>query len=1341
MAKKPQSTILTNLDQAVTRLFAGAASPMSDLFNPEAFSNVKGLPNVSNIKPAANLEQVPAGLYQLYNLASALSGGAIPKANVPYLDRASERMMENDTHMRNVLGISEPKNLIDVGLEVAGGLITPGPKKLPAGVSSVVRMKPTTVLGKAAEGTRKVATETGKILTEAALPLRQGQSLTKAALTQVPLAAGITEGVDALVKSPEYTSIADIVSNEEPVSAMEMPLEQFIPEELIPTYQEALNTQDQELAADVLDVAAQLQEQEAAKEYLPEEPAWKDPATTALAFGALGIGALGVRSVINKMVASNLSPSTNLSKLTGQGRVNQITPAGVKIAQDNIQHDASLRWAGELLFGKNTAEHDKFLAKLDSVTSAPLSTKIQHAQTTGEMPNSAITSNPLRATLEAFARDVDDAEWQVVSDGLLARNALDDFKRTGNQAAFNDKTPTELEQIAQRLDNDPKLSAYGELIKQHYRDLLDYALEQGLITTKAHGELIAARPNFVHMSRNIADDGSNSIFSSRGAVSRNADEQRNRVFQRSTDEFGGVQVGKTADPIAELPGQFDRIIKQAEINRVKKDFLEKAVANSELSSVIKKIPTGETPNSMEGITEVINNGIKEYYKVSDPAFRAALDFSPNAAVGMLSTVLGVPKKVAQTFITGAGNPLFSATSAAYDTITGIMLKPRGYDLGLLNEFKNNILPKSLQNNPVIKESSEWISRFDPTVWASAPIGAVRLGYDELVGAMAHDLQSRLLKNQDWFVDLIGGKQNASIVQQRLSSMYDASVKSLMDKTGALTSNQLNPQDVATQARGMVDIAPKFFARANQRAYQEALEGGTSFAEGMLLNSRNTFDQARASTIARGYMNLVRLLHEGFRYQAFATNLPKVIGDTELEELLASQTRRIAGDIGQTGASQLYQEVAKSAMYMNVGVQTLAEVGRKFKRQPLTTTANIASAMTMMLGMQYLYAASDPERAKEIANLTDDEQTRLVRTSVGDIPVPPELRLLWGPTTALINEVTGVNSGQMDPNAINAFIQWADNGYDLGEVGNMSVADSASSALESIIPINAGSNPAINSLAAMGGLDLSMSRYTGKPQDIKSQSISGVGGNGKFTDEAINATWQKIIQELGGTATSNFIRTGLDFDRALSGGGSLDDAARVALSRLTDNAAKQAGPISGMLFGDYEKVKNLSDTEYNMYYKKKEGIDKATQTLRQDVLQQYVTGADPRYAMIRNVDIPLEDNNLAQTAVAPIGAIAAELAKTLRPYQLRMNEYKDQVAFTQNQKLSGIEDRNIAINQFNEERKALAQEMLYITQMYEDQVRTLIGDPSFTFQNYDPRAYADVPWPPPQPAIEPQSAQP
>ena len=230
----------------------------------------------------------------------------------------------------------------------------------------------------------------------------------------------------------------------------------------------------------------------------------------------------------------------------------------------------------------------------------------------------------------------------------------------------------------------------------------------------------------------------------------------------------------------------------------------------------------------------------------------------------------------------------------------------------------------------------------------------------------------------------------------------------MDKTGATTSNQLNPQDVATQARGTVDVAPNFFARANERAYNEALEGGTSFAEATLLGSKNLFDQVRAAPLSRAYMNLVRLLHEGFRYQAFASNIgktqervgPYVINDTELQQLLASQTRRISADIGQTGAAQVYQEAARSAMYMNVGVQTLAEIGRKFARQPLTTTTNLVTALTMMMGMQYLYAASDPERAKEIADLTDDEQTRTVKTSLGDVPVPPELRLIWGPLTAI-----------------------------------------------------------------------------------------------------------------------------------------------------------------------------------------------------------------------------------------------------------------------------------------------------------------------------------------------------
>ena len=1164
--------------------------------------------------------------------------------------------------------------------------------------------------------------------------MRQEASIARAVATQVPIAEGLTEAVDAHAHIPDYKSIREQVTGQDDEkyqqakAIRESDLSQFVPQELQPDFQAAIEANDGETIDEILSIADQEQSRAAAQLYKGDDPIWSNPILVGGAIAATGLGAFGIVSTLRNMTKAKLSAKAGLSGVDYQ---DQYSTVGTKLAQGNLQADQSIRAAGKDVY-KNK-DYDNFLAKLDSVTAPSMNTKTQHALKIGELPNSKITIKPTGAILDAFATELNPTEQKMVGDALLARNALDDLKNSGVQSAFNDKTPEELQQIASLVENDPKLNKYADLVKEQYRNQLDFMLERGLIDEKTHANLVTSRPNYVHMSRTTTVDDNLNMLWTRGANGRPQSPTELGMPQRSTEEWGGVQVGAAADPVRELSGEWSRIIRTAEINDVKRQFLEDAAGNAELKKYVKQIPIGEKPKDMEGIHEVKVNGQSVYYKVTDKALYDALNFMPYVSKGAFINTLSLPKKMAEFFTTGPGAPAFALTSSLYDTLTGIAIRPKGYDLGLINEFINKTIP----NLPM--ELKEGISRFDPTVWASGPIGAVRLAYDSTIESLANDLTIRLTKDNDWLVNALG-VSNTAALRDRLAAAYDASVKSLMDKTGATTTNFFSSSDPASTARGMVDVAPKFYSATQQRAYEEALQGGAGFVTGLLRGSQNGFERARASSIARAYVGTVRLLHEGFRYQAFATNMPKVIGDAEATTMLASQTRRLAGDIGQTGAGELYQSATSSLMYMNVGVQTLAEAGRAVKKDPTQVALNLSVALGSMIALQYGWAASDPANVQALKDATDDENTRMVRTFGGlTLNVPPELRLVWGPLTAVLNEITGINSGQFNPDFADAIEQWLDNDAALDEEGQMSLSDSTKAAMLAANPL-AGSNPLINAgMVATLGIDPSMTRFTGTAQQVREQKISPLGGDGKLTDDALSATAQTVLNNLVGSTVSSFIRSALDADRALSGGASGAEAVGVALSRLKDNTVKSSGPLKNTLFGDYESVQSVSDTNFNLWYKKSDGIDKATAVLRQDVLNAYTTGADPRYAQIRNTDTLDPEKIPTGTALVPIGAIAADLAKTLYPLKRQMNTLKRQVEESQNQKLTSIEQRNTDVNAYNEQRRQVAEQMLYITRMYEDAIRNQIGDESFSFQNFDPEKYKNMPWPP-VPTVEATAPQ-
>ena len=102
------------IEATVDRIFTGAASPFSDLFDPNAFKNVKGLPNPkAALKPVVGVEQFPTAVY---NIARAL-GAAIQN---DYLDRESNRVKVSEESMRRVLNVPEPKNFLELAQELGG---------------------------------------------------------------------------------------------------------------------------------------------------------------------------------------------------------------------------------------------------------------------------------------------------------------------------------------------------------------------------------------------------------------------------------------------------------------------------------------------------------------------------------------------------------------------------------------------------------------------------------------------------------------------------------------------------------------------------------------------------------------------------------------------------------------------------------------------------------------------------------------------------------------------------------------------------------------------------------------------------------------------------------------------------------------------------------------------------------------------------------------------------------------------------------------------------------------------------------------------------------------------
>ena len=1280
---------------------------------------------VTTQRPPVFLDVAPAGLYGLYNaVAPAIN---LKTADIPYLNRATKRVNEADQGINDRLHIKDPSNTAETAARIAGGMLIPGP---------------TAVAGVTRGG--NILQKAGRVAAETVMPLRQGGLGTAIAATAI--GTGLSEGADVLDNNSEYKSIYDITHPAGVVrpELRDKPADQYMTPETIQAYNHAVETGDVQTQDELLGLVHEAQQQDHAASYLPPEPFWqtKEAKELAAAGAMAAAGILGAR-VISKTKAKLMGSST----LVGQDAPEHLTDLSTKATGAAVQNDHAIRNATAIATkdkGRMIGQSQQLAqwnAKLDTVTNPAIHSKQVHFAQTGELPNSSTTTTPLGPMLDAIEKGLQPAEYDLLRDGLVAGTALDDFRRTGSQASFktdvngNPVSVADIQHLHDLVQNDPKLSMIADGIRKHYRDQLDYLEEHGVISSTQKQAFIDKRPNFVHLSKNEAPDLTQSMWS-QGDIANAAGDRLSLLGSRTDVEGAGIKAGAAADPIAELSNQWANVIKQVEIGRVKKQWLEFADQSPELSQWVKKLPLGVTPEGdINHVHTVFENGMPHNYYIKDPALSSALNFQPFAQNNSIAGAMNVLRRNFEYFTTGPGNPFFAPVAASYDTFTGMALRPKDYNLGVLNEILAHINPKL------------GIGAADPTAIISAPIGAVRHGLDTLVGAMGRGLSTELQAGKGMFLDTLG-PQVTQALETKLSNMYLASIKSQMEEAGVANAGLIASARPDRVGPALNEVAPLFAKGVARRALRDALQGKFDVAQVALARSHYAFEATRAASLARLYSGVMQSIHEGFRYQAYATNLPRVTSP-EMAEMIASQTRRIAADIGQHGAGQLAQGAIQSAAYANAGIQSLAQFGRMFKAQPITFTTNAMGALLGLASLYYGPALISKDHRDGMRKRTEEQRMTAFETFGGlEVKVPPEFRPVWGSMIAILDDASGLNKvdangeDHFDPNFAKAIQSWLDNGA--SEPGQQDINQNIKEGLWGLMPFTTGSSPVVNAIAAAGsGLDISYSRYTGQPQAVLKQSIDPLGGEGLYTDDAISARYQKAIEDVAGTMLSGYIRAGLDIGRALKDhGDNEDEALKVALSRVVDTAAKQTGPGS-VIFGNYERRQSASDGEWKLYQAKKQGIKAATEVLNKDILTPFTDGKDPRSATMSLLDVADIQRNqaLMGTALLPIGTLTAQYMKMIQPTLDQTSKIQKSIDDINNQKTTTIEDRNKQINALIEQRKELVKVDNNHIRQAEDAIRAQIGDPTFSYQDLPKHLdrYKKMPWPPaPVPTLPPDA---
>lgn len=1292
---------VTNIKQAAQ----GLALPFMDAPNLPRQNKPDGSNPADGYSPVA-LDFIPA-------LVGTVQQVVDPNGQDNMFRQSADRVVAASDTLNSKLGIGNPEGWQQVGSNILGGLIIPA-----KGGNAKTVVKAASNLGKGGKVANAVKT-TAKVAAETLVPFRQ-TGIKTAVATQLPLGLGLNAAVGAYAKGEQKKA-------EEPIS---LDVDQLLSEDAGPVSLDvdellADDSPDAPVSLDMEDLLAEDEVQNSSHWW--EEHPFQAIGLTALALGAGVAGVKTIQANAAKKTAAAFNHPSLGPKLSGVENVKPTTDFATETMGALAQADQPMRVAVRNAT-KDKAVRSGFEARRDLVNAIPLNGKITAAMSTGEMPNSALNVTPVKTTYESMAKELTEAEQVAVSEGLLARATLDDIKTNKVQSAFNQSSQVELQAKADLIENNPKLNKYATAVKQHERDLLDYMEEQGMVTSKAKADWIKARPNYVHMSRNRTDgSAASSLFGYGQNYSPDVDRV-DSLLKRSTEEFGGVQNSAAADPIRDLPARYAAAIKAVELNRSKTEFFDILEQNNAFrDNAITKVPVGTKPKTTDGLITITRNGIDEHYIVKDPSLFAALDASPHLLNGMLKVADGVTQAF-QLSTTGNANPFFALTAMMNDTVAGRSLVPEGRTTGLINEV-------------AARAGLPGLGKLDPTHWVAAPVGALRIAIDELPMALASGLSSKLVQNVpglkgmlDAGIGAVGGG-NADALALRLAAQYKKSIQYNMLKYGAANSGYTNvgPNGLGT---AFADIAPEQFSRLSKLAYEEALANNPNPLQQATLTFKYAAEQARANGFVRLYMNTLKAMQEGYRYQFVATNLPKALAKgADDVELLMAQSRSSAADMAKTGNSAVLSQSKAIFSYINPSIQSNVAQARAFKAAPLNYITNKAVLYSSLIALQYGAIAANPELVEDVKNLTDDMQTRMAVTFGGlRMPITQEDRLVWGQLTAMINDISGISRGELDPDWKKVFEDLVESG--ISEEGMLSMGESLKAAIASQIP----SSPITNTAGAFMGMDVGMTNLTGEPQEIKSQTVDALGGKGKYAGDPISAGIRTVINSILGTSIAYHLDTVLATARAMGEGLSEEEVFDIAKERFKDNTVRASGMAKNTLFGNYESVESVNDTDFRMWYKKKDGIDQAKKIYDEQFKRPDTTGASKYALPVSRKALP---GRTAQGSVLePIGQITEGLISDTYQLERELGSLKNQISYldsaikddpnTTEINESKIEERNARINDINVQRKELTEQLNMLAKDAEGRIREVTGIADFTYQNFgDGKKYEAMPLPVPQ----------
>jgi len=458
-------------------------------------------------------------------------------------------------------------------------------------------------------------------------------------------------------------------------------------------------------AAGALDVAAQgAEEVRRTDPRVVQAGLTGDPTYDAVGFGVLGAGALAYwkRNAVSRAINGIRSEAKGAVTGFDSADVRSATemPLSVQFKQQNINRNESLpeafkRSISERQMNTKTVNDwtDRFAEETASRTGAAVNTRIQHAYSYGELPDSAVKINPLDNWF-TLRRTLADDEAQLLDRALLAQREIDTRNLNGGMQHNLFTTNTrDLQGYVQQAQANPKVALLMKEMQETNRKLADYMMEQKRFT---QGEVRAFKrlnPNYV--PENLTEDGA------RFLNPRNIGKGREGL--ETFEQLGS--------PSALWPRYIDEVIRSTEGKKIQRDFMVPIMRDKASGRPYANRLIGRTFNEKPGHGSAGDfvhwrdaYGNSKFTEVKDAFVREALRGATNPTALQLSN--GLISKISRFYESGSvgtlaaatGHSFFAPASAMYTAGISSVVRDKGIAMGWIDKYVQDLTKKLPMDN-------------------------------------------------------------------------------------------------------------------------------------------------------------------------------------------------------------------------------------------------------------------------------------------------------------------------------------------------------------------------------------------------------------------------------------------------------------------------------------------------------------------------------------------------------------------------------------------------------------------------------------------------------------------